>query len=423
MYKEIFRKALDEIKSKWELPKSGFLAGGSLSNVVWNIVSGNNAPVNDLDIYRLTSIKSHLSRKEMSARQNFIKQEKVVFEDYSGLNVGYQQKGYYAIDKVSIDGIYNNIEYISSTEDRLIIIESFDINCCQIGYDIDKDEFLWTKQFEKFLETGRLELINLSSPAHSAMRLVKKQADLNCELPSLELDIVCYALKNTRFMDTQKHRFKERYAKMFQDYKYGLESRFKLIRDMELESYLTNNLGVTDKIWTLEPKIDGLNFERSQVPGVVLSKDFLYYIRNIWNKNKFEKCWFKIYPVIDNVLTSTQYFDKDVTEEEFDLLSKMINFAPNCSKNLLGLTISKQLEVIKSVLEKFEHDPFVGITILESYEVKNHNLDDEMEVLLMELSVRKQVIEDTRDKVYKILGLETWHKKIVKDNNDFFQDF
>lgn len=410
MYKEIFRKALDDIKSKWELPKTGFLAGGALANTVWNLITGKNSPVNDLDIYHLLHVKTNLSEKEISARQNFIKQEKVVFEDYTGLNVGYQRKGYYAIEKVSVDGIFNNIQYISSTEDRLIIIESFDINCCQIGYDIDKDEFIWTKEFEKFLETGRLELINLSSPAHSGMRLVKKQADLDCELLPLELDIVCYALKNTRFMDTKKHRFKERYAKMFQDYKYGLESRFKLVRDKELELYLQNTLNVNDKIWTLEPKTNGLDFERAQVPGVILSKDFLYYIRNIWKKTQFEKSWFKLYPVIDNVLSSSQYFDKDVTEEEFDLLSKMINFAPNSSKNLLGLSISKQLEVIKTVLSKFENDLFVGITVLESYEIKNHNLDDEMEVLLMELSVRKQVIEDTKDKVYKILGIETWDR-------------
>jgi hypothetical protein len=33
-----------------------------------------------------------------------------------------------------------------------------------------------------------------------------------------------------------------------------------------------------------------------------------------------------------------------------------------------------------------------------------------MEILLMELSIRKQVIEDTKDKVYHILGIETWDR-------------
>lgn len=412
-YQDIFRTALNDIKSKWELPKSGFLAGGSLANTVWNLVTGKNAPINDLDIYHLKSLQQNLTDREITARQNFIKQEKVIFEDYTGLNIGYQRKGYYAIDKVSIDGIYNNIDYISSTEDRSIIIESFDINCCQIGYDIDKDEFTWTKEFEFFLETGKLQLTNLTSPAHSAIRLVKKQSDLDCELSELELDIVSFSLKNHRFMDTKKHRFKERYATMFKTYKSGLESKFRLVRDKDVEAYLKSNLDVHDNIWTLKPKSDGIKFNKEEVPGVILSKDFLYYIRNIWKKTNFEKHWFKLYFIIDNQLPSTQYFDQDVTEEDFELLTKMINFAPNTAKNLIGLTISKQIELIKTVLAKFEHDPFVGITVLESYEIKNHNLDDEMEVLLMELSVRKSVIEDTRDKVYNILGIETWNKNQV----------
>jgi len=56
-YQEIFREALNQIKSKWELPTTGFLAGGSISNLVWNIVSGKNAPVNDLDIYHLVELQ------------------------------------------------------------------------------------------------------------------------------------------------------------------------------------------------------------------------------------------------------------------------------------------------------------------------------------------------------------------------------
>jgi len=75
------------------------------------------------------------------------------------------------------------------------------------------------------------------------------------------------------------------------------------------------------------------------------------------------------------------------------------------------LSISKQLEMFDMVLNKFPNDPFVAISILEHYNLKEHDLEDEMEILLMELSIRKQVIEDTKDKVYHILGIETWDKK------------
>ena len=45
------RKALDILKSKWGLPKRGFLAGGSLANTIWELHSGNKAVVNDIDIF------------------------------------------------------------------------------------------------------------------------------------------------------------------------------------------------------------------------------------------------------------------------------------------------------------------------------------------------------------------------------------
>ena len=410
-YQEIFRQALDQIKSKWELPTTGFLAGGAISNVVWNILKDKDAPVNDLDIYHLSELKKTISSREMKEKQHFTKNEKWVYEDYTGLNIGYQQKGYYTIEKVSVDGIYNNIDYKSSTEDKSIIIDSFDINSCQLGYDIEKDEFVWTKDFERFLETGELRLTNLTSPAHSALRLVKKKNDLGAILPEIELDIIAYAMKNIRFIDTQKFRFKERYANMYKRYEFELNRHFKLIRDEDIEEYLRNNLGVHDFIWTLEPNDINLDIVKGEIPGVFLSKDFLFYVRNILKNDGYEKLWFKLHPIMDSSMSIEEYVDMDLDVEKVDKLHKLVIHAPNTNKNLKGLSISKQLEVFDRVLNKFPNDPFVAISIMENYKLTEHNLDDEMEILLMELSIRRQVIEDTKDKVYHILGIETWDRK------------
>ena len=43
------RKAINELKL-YNLPKRGFLAGGSLANLVWEFASGNKAVINDIDI-------------------------------------------------------------------------------------------------------------------------------------------------------------------------------------------------------------------------------------------------------------------------------------------------------------------------------------------------------------------------------------
>jgi hypothetical protein len=410
-YQQIFRQALDQIKSKWDLPTTGFLAGGSISNVVWNIVSGKNAPVNDLDIYHLKEVKKNFTNNELKEKQHFIRNEKWVFEDYTGLNIGYQQKGYYTIEKVSIDGIYNNIEYVATTDDRSLVLDSFDINACQLGYDIDKDEFIYTNEFISFLESGNLSLSNLSSPPHSAMRLVKKKYELEANLPDVELDMIASIIGTTRFIDSTKFRFKERYAKMFKKYESDLSSRFKLVREKDLESYLQNNLGVFDQIWSLESKSKPINFDFGQIAGAFLSKDFLYYVRNIHNNIELEKVWFKLHPIIDSSLPFKEYFDIEPMSNDVRRLGKLVNHAPNCSKNFRGMSLSKQLYTFDKILSKFPKDPLVAIKVLENYDIKNYDLDDEMEVLLMELSIRKELVDDPRDKVYHILGIETWDRK------------
>jgi len=411
-YQEIFRQALDQIKSKWELPKSGFLAGGSISNTVWNLISGKNAPINDLDIYHLKEVKKNFTNRELKSKQHFTKNEKWVYEDYTGLNLGYQQKGHYTIDKVTVDGIYNNIEYTATTDDKSLVLDSFDINACQLGYDIDNDQFIWTKDFEKFLETGELRLSNLSSPPHSAMRLVKKKYDLGATLPEIELDLIATIISDRCFIDSDKFRFKERYAKMYKQFESDLNSRFRLVRERDLEKYLISNLGVTDLIWSLKSKTKKKNYNPKNINGLLLSKDYLFYMRNILNRKEYEKAWHGLHPIIDSSIPFEEYFDIELEDSQVEKIKKLVNHAPNTSRNLRGLSLSKQIDIFEKILSKFKKDPFVAISVMERYDLKDHDLDDEMELLLMELSIRRELVDDPTDKVYHILGIETWNKKL-----------
>jgi hypothetical protein len=215
-------------------------------------------------------------------------------------------------------------------------------------------------------------------------------------------------------MDSQKFRFKERYANMYKKYEFELDRYFKLVRDTDIEEYLRNNLGVYDHIWTLEPKHIELDIIKGELPGVFLSKDFLFYVRNILNNQEYEKIWFKLHPIMDSSMNFEEYLDIQPTEEILDKLHKLVVHAPNTNKNFKGLSLSKQLERLNIILEKFPKDPFIGISIMENYDLNEHNLDDEMELLLMELSIRRLVQEDTKDKVYHIFGLETWRTQVGK---------
>ena len=65
------RKAIDIIKEKWGLPLHGFVAGGSIANLVWELVSGNKAIVNDIDVFVLEGREKQLDTYKKSYIKKF----------------------------------------------------------------------------------------------------------------------------------------------------------------------------------------------------------------------------------------------------------------------------------------------------------------------------------------------------------------
>jgi hypothetical protein len=403
---KVFRESIDEIKSKWSLPNVGFLTGGSICNLVWERVSGNKAKINDIDIYVLDKIIDQTTNEELKDKQSFQQKEKLIYEDYKGLNYAYGTTRFYIIENVSTEGMLNTINYKASTDDPMIILNSFDINCCQMGYDIQTDKFYWTKEFEDFLNTGKIQLVNLSSPSHSAIRLVKKKKDLGAILEDIELDMIAHTLHSQHFVDIIKHRFKERYAKMFRDNWDELQDKFIMIRDEDTEHFLQQQHNCSDSVYRLKPRRVSLLNTTDSLTGFGLSKDFIYWIRNIHNNPELVKKWFKLQHVFDTNMRIWDYLDCEVSDEELNLIKRLSEVAPKSINNLKGKPLSKQLKIIHTLVDKFKHDPIISISILEKVNIDdNVDLDDDMTLLLLELSVRKEILQDPNDKVMRILDM------------------
>ena len=79
------RQAIDRIKSEWGLPLHGFVAGGAIANIVWELVSGNKAVVNDIDIFVFDGIEKELDNNKKTLF-NYQEKETKYYEDYNGMN-------------------------------------------------------------------------------------------------------------------------------------------------------------------------------------------------------------------------------------------------------------------------------------------------------------------------------------------------
>jgi hypothetical protein len=407
----IVRTAVNKIKTDWGLPDKGFVAGGSIANLVWELVSGKKAIVNDIDVFIFDGIVDGIDPTNKKSLFRYQEKESKFWEDYNGIRYSTINKDFYTIESSEHEGMFNNVKYRSNKPDTDIILRSFDINSTKVGYSIEEDKCYWTPEFEEFLNTGELKVCSLMTPSHTAIRIVKKRKELDCKLTQFELDLLRHSLEY-RFSDIIKVRFKDRYYDIFNDYIDDLKENFIIRRDFQAEEYVKNNFGEEVNLYYLQSTITGDEdsvdefvygkevFADTNIRRIPNSQEFLFYMRNIYGKENLPEIWSKLY----FFFTDKSYIDCQPTVEDLNLISRLGKYAPNSIDNLKGKKLSEQIKLVKWILEKFEEDPIVAISILEKHRLSQDILD-EHDLFLLELSVRKQIVNDTKGKANKVLGV------------------
>lgn len=419
---KLARQAIIRIEKEWGLPNRGLLAGGALANIIWEFVSGNKAVVNDIDIFVLDQESDYESVKSLFEYKE--KEDSYYENGYIGIGCISKTKEYYQITESKKEKIFNTISYTSNTKDPLIVIKSFDINATRVGYSIENDKFYWTKDFEEFLKTGQIKVSTLITPAHTAIRLAKKQKELNADINSFEYQLCQHGVEY-KFSDILRYRFKDRYRKIYEDNFDVLKKYFKIRLNTKMTDYIKNKYNSNDKIYELFVLEDSSSldydydffdinknsiFKDDNLSTINNSKDFLFYMRNIYG----DKEKLKIYSDLNLLFKTEDYIDEKVSEEDIKLLSRLSKWAPLCVNNLKGYKLSEQLFIVKKLLNTYKEDPLIAISILEDVKIDKDINIDEKTSLILELSVRKKIINDTKNKVKKILYGEE------KNDLDFF---
>jgi hypothetical protein len=384
---QLAKRALDKIKSQWGLPKRGFIAGGSISNLIWEEVSGTKAIINDIDVFLFDGLLESYNEDKKEYFFSFKEdEENVWYDDYSGLRFIDRAKNYYSICESTTEGIFNYVSYKSNTHNPEIIIKSFDINCTAIGYSIEEDKFYWTPEFEKFLNTSKLKITNLKTPCHTAIRIVKKSEELKVDLDLFELEIVQGVLSR-QLQDIYKVRFQDRYFNLFNNHKI-LDNYFTIEQDLECMTHVKTTYDKDVNLWTLKTKKEVLL--DNNLLTIHKGDDFLFYLRNIYMKPELVDIWNKLRPLFIN----EDYVDGGIDVEDMKLLSKTIQFLPKTILNLRGYKLTEQVSIIKLLLERYKEDPTIAFSILEKHTIEPNQEIDDSTALLYELSVRKEIVDE-----------------------------
>lgn len=418
---KLCRQSLQFLKDSYpNFPKSGFIAGGSLANVIWERVSGNKAIINDIDVFifqnKIDKVDGNYYIEGKNKTKLFYHKKEVSHHsDYRGLLYSIEKsKNFYFIESTEQEQIYNFINYSSNNKDPKIILDSFDINCTQVGYSIEEDKFYYTTDFVDFLKTGELKLTTLSSPGHSAIRLVKKKHELSAKLDQLELKLCQYAIYY-HLSDVTKTFFTDKYYSTFQKFKSEYEPYFVVEKSQEVSDLLLESKGIQLHIYRLVPAAD-LNIDKikteERISHFTNGESLLFYIRNIRDNSKKLEVWNNL----EYLYKTTDYLDCEYSTEDIDLLKRLTNIFPETIKNLIGLKLSEQIIIVKKLLNIWKDDPIVAISVLEKHKFEpNFDLED-LDLLLLELSVRKAIVIDNSDKIEKVLNPEKYKLYL---NNQF----
>jgi len=269
------------------------------------------------------------------------------------------------------------------------------------------------------LNTGELKVVNLHSPSHTAVRIAKKRKDLNAKLNDFEMEILSFAITYQPHFHYEKFklRFMDRYHKMWLDNQEYLSKFFMIGRDIEMEAYFRAKEGVQNNLYYLLPKIlfkrnttdifhsppfdifkiKSEVVEDSREYGTLvmddntprLTKDFMFYIRNIGNNELKSDVWNKL----RYFYKKQDYIDTKVHPNVIDWLGKFTTKYPAMVDNLSGMKLSEQLGLIKKIFSRVpsHFDYETAISILE-YAAMDPNIPmDDWDCILLELSVRTKV--------------------------------
>lgn len=213
------------LKDNFKMPTKGFVAGQAVASLIYKELSLNlNEPINDVDVF----VKREDGANPFAqCRKEFF--GNMVSHEYRGsggefafsstYNRFYQiVRSFYKEDDENV----NIVEFSSTTHNpNQKIIDSFDFNCCSVGFDIETEMFYFSTGFIDFVKTKQLRVQSVHTPFHSWLRLNKKIQDLGenifCDV-NLERFVLIQSM-NLNYKEKSSFIVGERFIELMNKYK------------------------------------------------------------------------------------------------------------------------------------------------------------------------------------------------------------
>ena len=414
----IIQEAIRLLDKKFNLPNKGFLAGGALANTINKLKWGGKCIINDIDIFLLDEIKDldEISNKteydlyKESNRIHIKKEAKYDIDCYENLiivNKKYKGNDYIIVKTSERQGIFNYVNYDSNINDYQLLLDTFDINCTMVGYDLETKKCYYTKEFEHFYNTKELQVSLPNTPSHTALRILKKRDELDAKLNiDEEFKLLTY-VNVAEITGLKRHWFGDKYIDIYNKYEKEISQYFKIIKSTNKGLYNSyrlypNDWNTSDIVFSPQGKYLPMDDIFVRVVDTMTIEEYVYFWRNILpNKSKkdiwnFLQCFYKHDNYLDGF--DIENFDKGL----FEQLSKYTEYK-NFVKSLYGLNLVKQLKIIKwmNQLNKQNKNCYEVLFYVNHNPLNSNSYEEfEEKCILLKIKYRKD-IHEYKEKITK----------------------
>lgn len=206
------------------LPSKGYVAGQAVSSAVMDLLGEQGGGVyNDVDLF---FDKQHLEELwlwyhmgEMyegvtpsmwqfeEARQNFYMFAARATQSHYG-EICFSGQTLYRVASSHREGLLNFIacEFVVRENEQGSLLNGFDLNCVQVGVNLETQELFWTPSFLEFVDTKQLRVCTLQTPSHTAIRFVRKLAELPGVFGNVEQAMTLIAYAQTHVFEDRRGR-------------------------------------------------------------------------------------------------------------------------------------------------------------------------------------------------------------------------
>lgn len=167
------------------LPGRGYVAGQAVASAVSELFGdGRAVKYNDVDVFRdLTpaEVQEYIDIPNLPRATRAIRTTRFttleIEEEYRRPVANPVDR--YRVLRTRREGLLNEIVCRFDDDNPQKFLETFDINCVQVGVDLQSRKLVWTKEFERFNRTRELDVVTLHTPFHSLIRYFKKKQELD----------------------------------------------------------------------------------------------------------------------------------------------------------------------------------------------------------------------------------------------------